>query len=655
MLSVLLLSLSAVVGCSDDEPPEIPKGVLQLVSVSVGNQVLSLTEDNLDTETEQPIVIRFSAALDTETLAEKISLQDSEERAVGFEISTLDESKTISLKPTLELLTNTLYTLRLNDLQGEEGQTFDELTLQFKTKAGTLTITSITINGVDLKSTGTIQNIDTDFEIVATFSHPVEEETITEQSARLLGVGVPIVNRTLSNDKLTLTIDAESDLRALTRHRLVFEETITTLDERIFTGFDELFYTQLDSTFKFPALTDEELLTKVQEQTFKYFWDFGHPVSGLSRERNTSGNTVTSGGSGFGLMAIIVGIERGFITREQGIDRLETIVNFLANDADRFHGVWSHWLNGNTGVVVPFSANDDGGDLVETSFLIQGLITVRQYLEDANPQELAIKNTINTIWEEVEWDWYVQEGTSYLTWHWSPNFEFEKNLRIRGWNESLITYVLAASSPTHSIDKSVYTEGWASNGGMQNGEQFYDITLPLGNTRGGPLFFSHYSFLGLDPRNLQDQYANYWEQNVAHSQINRAYCIANPGGYVGYSTDCWGLTASDSHGGYTAHSPTNDRSVITPTAAISSIPYTPEESMDAIRHFYYLLGDKLWGEYGFYDAFSPTESWYATSYLAIDQGPIVSMIENHRTGLLWDLFMSAPEIQNGLDKLDFTY
>jgi len=159
----------------------------------------------------------------------------------------------------------------------------------------------------------------------------------------------------------------------------------------------------------------------------------------------------------------------------------------------------------------------------------------------------------------------------------------------------------------------------------------------------------------MDPRNLEDSYANYWEQNVNHSLINMAYCSDNPQSYAGYSEECWGLTASDGNDGYSAHSPNNDRGVITPTAAISSLPFTPEESMKAIRHFYYYLGDRLWGEYGFYDAFNPTAGWVASSFLAIDQGPIICMIENHRTGLLWDLYMSAPEVKQGLDKLGFTY
>ena len=401
-------------------------------------------------------------------------------------------------------------------------------------------------------------------------------------------------------------------------------------------------------------LTDEKLLDLVQHQTFKYFYDFAHPACGMALERNTSGDIVTSGGSGFGLMTLIVGMERGFITRQEGLEQLERMVTFLET-CDRYHGAWPHWLNGASGEVVPFSPKDNGADLVETAFLVQGLITVRQYLNDGLAGEKELKERINTLWEEVEWDWFTRGGQEVLYWHWSPEFDWEMNHAIRGHNETLITYVLAASSPTHSIDSMVYHNGYARNGEIVNGSDYFGINLPLGEEMGGPLFFSHYSFLGLDPRNLSDRYANYWEQNVNHSLINRQYCIENPNKFKGYGANCWGLTASDDHQFYGAHSPTNDLGVITPTAAISSIPYTPEESMQAIRHFYYGLGDRLWGDYGFYDAFNQSKKWWADSYLAIDQGPIVVMIENYRSGLLWDLFMSAPEVGEGLHKLGFSF
>ena len=312
-------------------------------------------------------------------------------------------------------------------------------------------------------------------------------------------------------------------------------------------------------------------------------------------------------------------------------------------------------MNGNTGKAIPFSTKDNGGDLVETAFLIQGLLTVRQYLDADNISESNLIFRINQLWESVEWDWYTKGGQNVLYWHWSPQYNWDMNLQIRGHNETQIIYVLAASSPTHDINKLTYDNGYAQNGNIKNGSTYYGYELPIGYGRGGPLFFTHYSYLGLDPRNLVDQYADYWQQNRNHTLINRAYCIDNPKNFIGYSEDCWGLTASDNHEGYSAHSPSNDKGVITPTAAISSIPYTPEESMKVIRFLYYQMGDKLWGDHGFYDAFNPTVNWVADSYLAIDQGPIICMIENHRSGLLWDLFMSSPEIQEGLEKLGFTY
>jgi hypothetical protein len=355
---------------------------------------------------------------------------------------------------------------------------------------------------------------------------------------------------------------------------------------------------------------------------------------------------------------MLVGIERNFITRQEGFERLNKIVNFLNNpETQKFHGAFPHWLNGSTGKVVPFSTKDNGGDLVETAFLFQGLLTVKEYFKNGSAPERAMCDTIQKLWENVEWSWYQKNQESVLYWHWSPNYNWEMNHQISGWNESLIVYVLAASSPTHPISKPVYDFGWARNGAypMVNNKFFYGIQLPLGYDYGGPLFFAHYSFLGLDPRNLSDQYAYYWTQNVAHSQINQAYCISNPRNYVGYSANCWGLTASDIQNGYTASSPTNDRGVIAPTAALSSFPYTPQESLKATKFFYYVLGDKIWGEYGFNDAFNLTSLWFADSYIAIDQGPIVCMIENHRTGLLWDLFMANEDVQLGLNKLDFTY
>ena len=427
------------------------------------------------------------------------------------------------------------------------------------------------------------------------------------------------------------------------------------LGVKLIDSFQFSFITNLDPTPKFPKISDDSLLTLVQKKTFDYFWTYGHPVSGLARERLGSGETVTSGGSGFGIMTIPVAIERGFITRTQGYERMNTIVNFLNAKADKFHGAFSHWLNGTTGKVQAFSTKDNGADLVETAFLIQGLLAVQSYFKNGNTAEKAMCANIQTIWENVEWTWFQKNNEQKLYWHWSPTYNWDMNMPVTGWNEGLIIYVLAASSPTHAIAKSVYENGFTRNGAMKNGRTFYDITLPLGEDRGGPLFFTHYSFLGLNPTHLSDTYANYWAQNTAHAKINYKYCVANPKNHFGYGANCWGLTASDIQNGYTASSPNNDGGTIAPTAALSSFPYTPEESMRALHFFYYTLGDKMFGEYGFKDAFNLNQRWFASSYLAIDQGPIVVMIENYRTGLVWNLFMQNENIKAGLTKLGFSY
>ena len=413
-------------------------------------------------------------------------------------------------------------------------------------------------------------------------------------------------------------------------------------------------------------ITDAELMDLTQERTFKYFWDFAESNSGAARERyhpnnpSDSQNVVTTGGSGFGLMAIIVGIERGFITRTEGVQRLSQILTFFEN-ANRFHGAWPHWINGSTGSVIPFSPQDNGGDLVETAFFVQGLICVKQFFEGGTTAEVALAAKADMLWKGVEWDWYTQ-GQNALYWHWSPSNGFSINLELKGYNETLIAFILGAASPDHPISANVYHQGWASNGSIVSTATQYNIPLVLDHvgTGTGPLFWAHYSYLGLDPRNLSDQYANYWDLNVNHTNINYQHCVSNPNNYVEYGTECWGLTASytrnaDGSVGYTAHDPENDTGVISPTAAISSIPYTPEKSLAAM-HYFYSKNDILFGPAGFYDAFSPHyNDWVTERYLAIDQGPEIIMIENYRTQLLWNLFMQNEDVQNGLDALGFNY
>ncbi len=415
------------------------------------------------------------------------------------------------------------------------------------------------------------------------------------------------------------------------------------------------------------VLTDDELLDLTQRETFRYFWDYAEANSGAARERfhpdnpSFDAHIVTTGGTGFGLMSILVGIERNYVSRAQAVERLDKILTFL-DTAERFRGAWPHWMDGSTGQVIPFGNLDDGGDLVETAFLCQGLICIKEYFKDGSDMEKQLAVKADQLWKEVEWDWYTQ-GEDALYWHWSPNHDFSINFKLSGYNEVLITYIMAAASVDHSINKKAYTSGWGSDGGIQSDQITYGIPLLLKHngaaTYGGPLFWAHYSYLGLNPKGLQDEYANYWDVNLNHSKVNYQYCVDNPKMFPDYGENCWGLTASYSRNadgsiGYSAHAPGNDLGIISPTAALSSMPYTPDESIKALRYFYGHK-DKLLGPAGFYDAFKPGSTWVAKAYLAIDQGPIVVMIENHRTALLWNLFMQNEDIQSGLDKLEFSY
>lgn len=649
---LFLIFLVALFSCEKEK--EVKEyGTLQLTRVLAGTQTLSANDTCLQIPVISTFEIQFSSVLDTALARHSISLRRLDSISnCEIQISFSNDNKSILVSPKLGLSYLSLYNLSISaGLKGLKKETFAGEDFSFVTENGLLKIEAISINGLPFQHNSLVKDVDfSALDIEIQFNSELDTSGFQSFFSLFPNPGLQLV---LSGNNKIITITNISELDYYKRYSFQISSNLVSSRGFRFAGYNNSFITSLDSSYKMPLISDEELLTLVQRQTFKYFYDFAHPSCGLTRERNTSGDVVTIGGSGFGVMAMIVGIERGFISRQQGLDRLSQILTFLET-CDRFHGAWPHWLNGSTGQTVPFSPEDNGGDLVETSFMAQGLITMRQYLDSTVNEERNLISRINTLCESVEYDWFTQ-GQNVLYWHWSPTNGWAVNVKLEGYNETLITYVMAAASQNHTIPVEAYTQGYTRNGSILNGNSFYGYVLPLGQDYGGPLFFTHYSFLGLDPRNLQDQFANYWQQNVNQSLINMSYCNANPRNFVSYSADCWGLTASDNHEGYSAHSPTNDLGVITPTAALSSFPYCPEQSMRALKHFYYRLGDRLWGEYGFYDAFNVSRNWWASSYLAIDQGPIVVMIENHRSALCWDLFMSAPEIQRALQKLEFSY
>ncbi len=512
---------------------------------------------------------------------------------------------------------------------------------------------TIRIGGVE--EAPSYHHLDPSLRVTLLFSEPVDPATM-DANITLQHSNSEMVKLHFASDQSTLRLEAVNRLMPFNDYRLEIHNGLKSLSgSRIVTGKVYPLTTGLDSTDKFPRIPDKELLTLVQRHTFRYFWELAHPVSGMARERSSSGNTVTTGGTGFGVMAIIVAVERAFITREEALQQVQKIVSFLDLKATRHHGAFAHWIHGETGETIPFSTYDDGADLVETALLMQGLLTARQYFNRTSTEENNLRETITRLWEAVEWNWFHKGEQQVLYWHWSPTYGWQMNLPITGWNESLIVYLLAAASPTYPISRELYDRGWAQGGNMTNNATYYGYQLPLGPPHGGPLFFAHYSFLGIRPEGLQDSYADYWEQNRNHALVNYRHCVVNPNDYYGYGEDCWGLTASDGTKGYSAHSPTNDRGVIAPTAALSSMPYTPVESMKALRFFYYKLGDRIWTEYGFTDAFNLSERWFADQQLAINQGPIILMIENHRSGLLWDLLMNDTEVKRGLAQLGFQW
>lgn len=649
MLFYLIIGFLAL-GCSSSESGgnennQQPPGSLSISFISFGGVTLI---NNSNVNPADKFIIRFNKAVAPNASAFTLKQGGTD---IPISVSAGQNSMEIVVTVSNTLNEGETYNFSiLNTLVANDGSTFNGASYTFSIKLEPLQLLEVKAGTNPLNLSQLNSGILLNQDFIFVFSHPVSSTNFQTNAGFTPGI-------TFSSqqiDEVTIKVNLSSNFEYWKKYQLVISNNLGSSVGRDFVGTNIGLFTTYDNTDKFPQITDDELLTLVQEQTFKYFWDFGHPVSGMARERNSSGDVVTTGGTGFGLMAMIVAAERGFISRSEAVARWETIITFLEN-ADRFHGVWPHWLNGSTGTVVPFSQFDNGADLVETAFLIQGLLTVDQYLNSSDTDENSLKARINTLWEQVEWNWFTKGGENVLYWHWSPNYEWQMNLKIQGHNETQIVYVLAASSPTHPINQVVYTEGYAKSGNIVNGNSYYGYNLPLGNAYGGPLFFAHYSYLGLDPRNLQDTYANYWTQNKNHSLINYSYCAENPKDYIGYSESSWGLTASDNNNGYSAHSPTNDLGVITPTAAISSLPYTPEESMNAIRFFYYKIGDRIWENYGFIDAFNATEEWYADSFLAIDQGPQIVMIENYRTGFLWNLFMQNTNVQQGLNVLGFNY
>lgn len=411
-----------------------------------------------------------------------------------------------------------------------------------------------------------------------------------------------------------------------------------------------------EPTIVVPPKNDETYLPKNvrpvldtwQQKTFSFFYEGACPTTGMAYEGTERGNILTTGGSGFGLMALIVGCERNWISRNDAAKQIQKIVRFLGS-AERFKGVWSHWYTPD-GKSAPFGDQVKTGDIVETGFLTAGLLTVSEYFTSDNVIEKEIRDSVASFWKTINWRHYTN-NQNVLKWLWHSQ-ENRFDLDVQGWNEAWITYLLALAAPEpHNISENVYDNGWKQNNAIYYPyREFYGYKLPLGEEYGGPLFFSHYSFLGLDPRKIEDEHVNYWHQNTAHTLINRHYCIEKAPANFKYDEKNWGLTACYGVSGleYKARSPLNDDGVIAPTAALSAYPYTPFYSTQVLLHL--AAQDFVAGKYGFADAYFPATNEAEKNNLAIDQGPIVVMVENYRSGLIWKLLMNNSHIRQGLSK-----
>ena len=490
---LLFLILVFLLGCKkNSNKPETPP-LLQLIEIKTDEASLRLDGVNKDVPVNSIFYLRFSTSLDSTTIRKAVQLKNNENNfVITYSFEFLNNATTVALKPNAILAWNTSYTLEIsNELKSITSEVFPGLIMHFETEQGKLLLTSAEINGLPLNTSQKIKNIPYDSLFIELhFNEAVDTNNI---AASIKTIPPHPLHFSFYEDNKKIVITNSTELSYYQQYIFVITASLNSAEGFDFEGFDKHFTTGLDPRLKFPNLSEETLLNLVQEKTFRYFWDHAHPVSGLARERLNSGETVTTGGSGFGLMVLLVGIERGFISRSEGIERLSTITNFLA-DADRFHGVWPHWMNGSTGRTIAFSSQDDGGDLVETSFLAAGLLTVRQYLRPENNTELALVNLINNLLNTIEWNWYTRDNQNVLYWHWSPNNGWAMNMQVRGYNEALITYIMAASSTTYPIEAEVYHQGWAQSGGIINGNDYFDINLPLGFAYGGPLFFAHYSF-----------------------------------------------------------------------------------------------------------------------------------------------------------------
>ena len=407
-----------------------------------------------------------------------------------------------------------------------------------------------------------------------------------------------------------------------------------------------------------PALTTEALLDTLQHTAFDYFWNEANPTNGLIKDRSTLSSPCSIASLGFGLSAICIGIDHGWVSRDDGRARIRTALQTLwtkpqgnaLSGTIGYKGLYYHFLD------MPGALRTWDCELstIDTALLFAGIIDAKQYFDTADPVDVEVRALADSIYYRADWE-FMRNFAPSIYMGWKPGTGFSTFGQWIGYNEAMILFILALGSPTHPVPATTWT-AWTSgyNWSTQYGQTY--VIFP-------PLFGHQYSHCWIDFRSIYDTYmANrgitYFENSRRATLAQRAYCIANPSGRVGYGANQWGLTASDGPTGYNARGAPpsqNDDGTISPTAVGGAVPFAPEVAIPALHHLYDTYGPQLFSTYGFRDAFNLTVNpdWYDTDYIGIDQGPIIVMIENYRTGKVWQRFMANPDIQRGLQRAGF--
>jgi len=420
---------------------------------------------------------------------------------------------------------------------------------------------------------------------------------------------------------------------------------------------------------------DETMLDSIQHKTFLFFLGESHPEWGIVKDRTLKTAPCSIAATGFGIPSLAVGVERNWISREKAAAITLSIMKFFlgsvqstAKDVTGYNGFYYHFLKMDTG------GREWNCELssVDTGLLMMGIIFARNYYNQDNDVENQIRSLAAKLLERIDWNFMILPASSKYAYTISMAWTPEKGLQDYGWfgyNEALFLYVLAAGS------------------GMNNAEQSYKAWLKtyqwetpykgLSHVAFPPLFGHQFSQVFIDFRGLADTYMkekgiDYFENSRRATYVQRKYAMDNPKGWIGYDSLCWGVTACDGppdkynfadkkflgYAGRGTSGPKNnyfDDGTIAPYAALSSLPFAPEIVLPTIRSMNKKFGHSLWGKYGYYDSFNQTAKWIDDDFLGIDEGPMLLMIENFRTGLVWNYVMKDPIIQKGLNRLGYQY